>query len=203
MYQLLLDSSNTYLSVGLAKDKKIVDKISYEAWQRQSEMMITEIDNILKRNNVDKKDLDAVVVGVGPGSYTGVRIGVTIAKTIAYALKIKLYGKSSLSLLKDPEKPTICLFNARSGRSYFGVYKGREVLEKDVVLENEKVLDYISKHKDYIVNGDTYQIGLESGQYDVIDNLLDFNEKEAVDPFRLNPVYLKDLLKWSNIVSQH
>lgn len=203
MYQLLLDSSNTYLSVGLAKDKKVVDKISYEAWQRQSEMMITEIDNILKRNNVDKKDLDAVVVGVGPGSYTGVRIGVTIAKTIAYALKIKLYGKSSLSLLKDPEKPTICLFNARSGRSYFGVYKGREVLEKDVVLENEKVLDYICKHKDYIVNGDTYQIGLESGKYDVIDNLLDFDEKEAVDPFRLNPVYLKDLLKWSNIVSQH
>ena len=84
-------------------------------------MMVTEVDNILKRNGIDKEELDSVVVGVGPGSYTGVRIGVTIAKTIAYALKIKLIAKSSLSLLKHREFPTICVFNARSGRSYFGL----------------------------------------------------------------------------------
>ena len=142
MYQLLLDSSNIFLSVGLAKDGKVIDKICYEAWQRQSEMMVTEIDNILKRYHVDKKDLDGIVVGAGPGSYTGVRIGVTIAKTIAYALKIKLYAKSSLSLLKHREFPTICVFNARSGRSYFGVYQGNKILEKDCVLENEKVIEY-------------------------------------------------------------
>ena len=194
MYQLLLDSSNIFLSVGLAKDGKVVDKISYEAWQRQSEMMVTEVDNILKRNNVDKSELDAVVVGAGPGSYTGVRIGVTIAKTIAYALKIKLYAKSSLSLLKHREFPTICVFNARSGRSYFGVYKGKEVLEKDTVLENEKVLEYIKAHPGYEVHGDTYQLGLESGKFDIIENLADFDKNEEVDAFRLNPVYLKDLM---------
>ena len=193
MYQLLLDSSNIFLSVGLAKDGKVLYKICYEAWQRQSEMMVTEVDNILKRNNISKSDLDAVVVGAGPGSYTGVRIGVTIAKTIAYSLKIKLYAKSSLSLLKHPEFPTICVFNARSGRSYFGVYKGKNVLEKDTVLENDKVLDYIKAHPDYLVCGDTYQLGLESSKFDIIDNLANFNKAEEVDPFRLNPVYLKDL----------
>ena len=194
MYQLLLDSSNIFLSVGLAKDGKVVDKISYEAWQRQSEMMVTEVGNILKRNNVDKSELDAVVVGAGPGSYTGVRIGVTIAKTIAYTLKIKLYSKSSLSLLKHPEFPTICVFNARSGRSYFGVYQGKEIIEKDTVLENEKVLEYIKAHPEYLVHGDTNQLGLESGKFDIIDNLAYFNKDEEVDAFRLNPVYLKDLL---------
>ena len=193
MYQLLLDSSNIFLSVGLAKDGKVFDKISYEAWQRQSEMMVTEVDNILKRNNIDKSELDGVVVGIGPGSYTGVRIGVTIAKTIAYALKIKLYAKSSLSLLKHMDFPTICLFNARSGRSYFAVYKGKEVLIKDSVLENEKVLEYIKSHPDYLVHGDTYQLGLESGKFDIIENLADFNKNEEVDAFELKPVYLKDL----------
>ena len=195
MYQLLLDSSNIFLSVGLAKDGKVIDKICYEAWQRQSEMMVTEIDNILKRNHVDKKDLDGIVVGAGPGSYTGVRIGVTIAKTIAYALKIKLYAKSSLSLLKHREFPTICVINARSGRSYFGVYQGNKILEKDCVLENEKVIEYIKTHPDYKVHGDTYQLGLESGEFDIIDNLAEFSQKDEVDPFRLNPVYLKDLGK--------
>ncbi len=195
MYQLLLDSSNILLSVGLAKDGKVVDKISYEAWQRQSEMMVTEVDNILKRNNLTNKDLDGVVVGVGPGSYTGVRIGVTIAKTIAYALKIKLYAKSSLSLLKHPDFPTICLFNARSGRSYFAVYEGKKVIVKDSVLENEKVIGYIKAHPDYLLHGDTYQLGLESSEYDIIGNLADFDQNDEVDAFKLKPVYLKDLGK--------
>ena len=195
MYQLLLDSSNIFLSVGLARDGKLFDSVCYEAWQRQSEMMVTEIDNILKRNKLTRNDLDGVVVGIGPGSYTGVRIGVTIAKTIAYALKIKLYAKSSLSLLKQREFPTICIFNARSGRSYFGVYEGEKSILNDCVTENQKVLEYIKKHPDYLVNGETHQLGLESGKYNILENLSKFNKSEETDPFRLNPVYLKDLGK--------
>ena len=196
MYQLLLDSSNIYLSVGLAKDGKVVDSIFYNAWQRQSELMVTEVDNILKRNNIDKKELDAVVVGIGPGSYTGVRIGVTIAKTIAYALKIKVYAKSSLSLLKHGNSPTICLFNARSGRSYFAVYEGKKAIEKDTVIPNEEVLEYINEHPSYKICGDTAQIGKESDEFNIIEALSDFDESELVENiFTLNPVYLKDLLK--------
>lgn len=196
MYQLLLDSSNIYLAVGLAKEGKVVDSIFYNAWQRQSEVMVNEIDNILKRNKVDKKELDAVVVGIGPGSYTGVRIGVTIAKTIAYALKIKVYAKSSLSLLRCDNEPTICLFNARSGRSYFAVYQGKKVLEKECVIPNEEVISYIEKHPDYKIAGDTTQIGKESEELNFIANLADFSEDELVNNiFALNPIYLKDLLK--------
>lgn len=196
MYQLLLDSSNVFLSVGIAKDGVVIDRVHYEAWQRQSEMMVTEIDNILSKNNITKEELDAVVVGIGPGSYTGVRIGVTIAKTIAYALGIKIYAKSSLSLLKNPEKPTICVFNARGGRTYFGVYDGNKVLEKDSVKTNEEVVAYINEHKDYEVNGDTYQLGLESGKFDIIQNLANFNKnEEAGNVFALNPIYLKELGK--------
>lgn len=196
MYQLLLDSANKYLSVGLAKEGKVIDEIFYDAWQRQSELMVTEIDNILKRNNIDKKELDAVVVGIGPGSYTGVRIGVTIAKTIAYALKIKIYAKSSLSLLKIDNEPTICLFNARSGRSYFAVYQGDKVIEADKVISNEEVLDYITKHPEYKISGDVSQIGKESAEFNVIKNLADYRDNELVENiFALNPIYLKDLLK--------
>ena len=197
MYQLLLDSSNKYLAVGLSKDGQVFDSIFYEAWQRQSEMMCVEIDNILKRNKLSKEDLDAVVVGIGPGSYTGVRIAITIAKTIAYALKIDIYAVSSLSLLKVGEQPTICVFNARSGRSYCGVYQGEETLLKDTVLTNEELLEYISKHKDFHLCGDTTQLGLESEEFDIIGNLAKGkNEKNKVENiFTLNPVYLKELTK--------
>ena len=197
MYQLLLDSSNKYLSVGLSKDGKVVDSIFYDAWQRQSEMMTVEIENILKRNDLSKEDLDAVVVGIGPGSYTGVRIGITIAKTIGYALKIKVYKVSSLALLRIEDKPTICVFNARSGRSYYGVYQGDKVLLEDTVGPNEDLLKYIEEHKDYLLSGDVENLGLESAKFDIIANLAKGykKENEVENIFTLNPVYLKELGK--------
>lgn len=197
MYQLLLDSSNKYLSVGLSKDGKVFDSIFYDAWQRQSEMMTVEIDNILKRNNLTKKDLNAVVVGIGPGSYTGVRIGITIAKTIGYALKIKVYKVSSLSLLRIGDEPTICVFNARSGRSYYGVYQGDKVLVQDTVGPNEDLIKYIEEHKDYKLSGDVENLGFESEKFDIIANLAKgYKQENVVDNiFTLNPVYLKELIK--------
>ena len=195
MYCLLLDSANKYLCVGLSKDKKVIDKVFYEAWQRQSEVMIEEIDNLLKRNNVAKKDLSAVVVGVGPGSYTGVRIAITIAKTICYALHIKMYGVSSLKILEDNSDPTICVFNARSGRSYVGVYHNDEIILDDQVMENDKLLSYISSHQDYKISGDAKHLGIKHEEVDVIANLAkaenDINLVE--DIFALKPKYLKEI----------
>jgi tRNA threonylcarbamoyladenosine biosynthesis protein TsaB len=112
MFHLLLDSSNQNLSVGLAEKGKLIDEISYDAWQTQSELMIAEIDKLLKKHHATRKDLEAVVVSKGPGSYTGVRIALTIAKTVSFALTIPLYLVSSLEALKDGDKPTICLITA-------------------------------------------------------------------------------------------
>ena len=196
MVSLLLDSSNKYLAVGISQNGKVIDRIYYEAWQRQSELMVGEIDNILSRNKLTRSDIGAVVVGIGPGSYTGVRIAITIAKTIAYALKIKVYAISSLSLLKDRKKPTICVFNARSGRSYFAVYEGDTCLEKECVKVNDEVFEYYSEHPSCALNGDVKHLGKDSGEYDLIQNLAD-SEKDVYmvkDVFLLNPLYLKDLL---------
>ena len=117
MFVILLDSSNTSLTVGIANQDKVLESISYEAWQSQSEYMIPELDKLLSKYNVNYKDISSVVVSIGPGSYTGVRIAITIAKTIATATGCKLYGISSLRCQKDRKNPSICLINARSGRS--------------------------------------------------------------------------------------
>ena len=100
MYTILLDSSNTSLTVGLAKDGALLESISYEAWQTQSEHMIPELDSLLKKYNAQRKDIKDVVVAIGPGSYTGVRIAITIAKTIATALGVDVYTISSLRCQK-------------------------------------------------------------------------------------------------------
>ena len=100
-YYLLLDSSNTSLTVALGNKDSLIDEISYEAWQTQSEHMIPEINNLLDKHSVSRNDIIGVMVSIGPGSYTGVRIALTIAKVIALALKVNVYPVSALQILKN------------------------------------------------------------------------------------------------------
>lgn len=193
-YIILLDSSNTSLTVALADSVHVIDSISYEAWQCQSEHMIPELDKLLNRYRVDRKDIKKVVTTIGPGSYTGVRISLTIAKIIATALDIDIYALSSLSVLKDKSKPSICLINARSNRSYFGVYHDKEVIESDKILSNEDVKKYIEEHPSYSICGNTKYLGIEGVQSDIAGemfSLLD-ESKKADNVMALTPIYMKD-----------
>ena len=193
MITILLDSSNTNLSVGIAKDNLLLESISYEAWQQQSEHMIPELSKLLEKYGVNKDDIEEVVVAIGPGSYTGVRIAITIAKTIAVALNTKLYPVSSLRVLKDGDVPSICLINARSGRSYFGVFKGNDIIIGDRIMKNDEVLAYISEHPGYSICGDTKYLGLEGKLTNNIQEMLNLKEALSyVNPLSLKPVYMKD-----------
>ena len=193
MITVLLDSSNTNLSVGIAKDNLLLEAISYEAWQRQSEYMLPELKKLLDKYCVKKEDIKEVIVAKGPGSYTGVRIAITIAKTIAVALDAKLYAVSSLRVQKDRKNPSICLINARSGRSYFGVYSDKDIIVEDQIMKNEDVLKYIEDHPSYSVCGDVKYLGLVGKETNNILEMLELKDSlESINPLSLKPVYMKD-----------
>lgn len=193
MVTILLDSSNTNLSVGIAKDNILLDYISYEAWQRQSEYMIVELNKLLEKHNIQKEDITDVMVAKGPGSYTGVRIAITIAKTIAVALNTKLYAVSSLRVEKNGDVPSICLINARSNRSYVGVYQGQEILLNDRIMKNDEVMKYIQDHPDYSVCGDTKYLSIQGIESNTMKEMLDLKDSlESINPLSLKPVYMKD-----------
>ena len=193
MITVLLDSSNTNLSVGVAKDNLLLECVSYEAWQRQSEYMILELDKLFNKYGITKEEISDVVVAKGPGSYTGVRIAITIAKTIATALDAKLYAVSSLRVLKDGIRPSICLINARSGHSYFGVYEDTKIIIEDQIMKNEDVLKYIEEHPDYSVCGETKYLGIEGVISNNIREMLSLKEfLDSLNPLSLKPVYMKE-----------
>ncbi|MCQ2797472.1 MAG: tRNA (adenosine(37)-N6)-threonylcarbamoyltransferase complex dimerization subunit type 1 TsaB [Bacilli bacterium] len=194
MYSILIDTSDKYLSVGLSKDGTIIDSISYECWQRQSEFLISELDNLIKRNNLTRNDIGAIAASRGPGSYTGVRIALTVAKVMAFALNIPLYLTSSLEVLKDFNAPSICVENARSKRSYVGVYDGETVVMGDTILDNKYLLDYIANHPEYKVCGEVAYLGIEGYKADVLESLNNLmNERNLEkDVLASKPVYLKD-----------
>ncbi len=194
MFTLILDSSNVDLSVGIAKGNELIDYVSYEAWQSQSEYMTDEIDKLLSEHHLTRHDFKDVIVTIGPGSYTGLRIALTIAKVMALALNIPLYTLSSLHVLKCHDQPSICLMNARSNRSYFGVYEGSKVILKDQILTNDEVKEYISNHPDYVVCGDAIYLGKEGYKANVLLEMLSLKEVATKydDSLGVHPLYLKD-----------
>ncbi|MDY0100358.1 MAG: tRNA (adenosine(37)-N6)-threonylcarbamoyltransferase complex dimerization subunit type 1 TsaB [Bacilli bacterium] len=197
MYSLYLDSANMELNVGLVKDNQLIDFIYYLANKKQSELMVVEIHNLLKRNNIDIKSLKEIVVTIGPGSYTGIRIALTIAKTLAFSLSIPLYSISTLLSQKIKGVKTISLINARSNRSYLAIYdEDNKTIIKDTIWTNEEVKDWINKNPDYVLSGDTSYLNLEGKQPNVLLGMLEArkNIKQSEDIFLLKPIYLKDLI---------
>ena len=191
---LLLDSSNTSLSVGVESNGVLLGYTSYESWQSQSEHMIPEIDKLLLQFDLSRKEIKGVVTSIGPGSYTGVRISLTIAKVIGLCLDVPVYPVSSLRVLKDNDKPSICLINARSNRSYFGVFKADEIIVEDCIKTNDEVLEYIKEHPDYSICGNAAYLGFENNDTNICKQMVNLLKslKPCDNALALKPVYLKD-----------
>ena len=147
MATLLLDSSNTSLSVGFESSKKLLGCTSYEAWQVQSEHMVPEIDKLMTNLGLTRKDITGIVVSIGPGSYTGVRIAVVISKMIAAMNNIRLFKFSSLlSIASSNNSESYIVIDCRRGNAYTAHYSydnGKLVcLEEEKI---EKIEDYYKK----------------------------------------------------------
>ncbi|MDB5084505.1 MAG: tsaB [Bacilli bacterium] len=96
MPYLAIDTSNYALSVAIGDDQSCLGEASTFVDRNHSNKLMPLIESFLAQLEISPADLTGIIVGKGPGSYTGVRIGVTAAKTLAWALKIPLTGVSSL-----------------------------------------------------------------------------------------------------------
>lgn len=194
MYSLLLDSSNTNLSVGICKNNQIIYQKSFSCWQRQSELMIPEIEKGLKEVSLSLLDFEEIVCAKGPGSYTGVRIALTIAKIISQMSGAKLILVSSLMAMGNANKKYIALMNARSARSYIGIYDQGKVILEDTIKTNEEVKELIKEFSSFEVIGEGSYLGIEATLPNEVEGLLSW--KELINPeedvLKVKPVYLKD-----------
>ena len=129
MISLLLDTSNQALSVAVNRDSKMVAEINTNYKRTHSETLLDNIQKVLLIADVKKNEIDRIIVARGPGSYTGVRIGITVAKMLAKQLNIPLYSVSSLFVLAVSNHirgNIVPLIDARRGYVYSAVYKVEE-----------------------------------------------------------------------------
>lgn len=128
MIWLGIETANAPLSVAIVKDGKVVAEVVQNIKLTHSAGAMPAVEAMLAKAGLKPVDIDAIAVSDGPGSYTGVRIGATLAKTLAWTLKKPLVGVSSLKSLAanvSLYNGLICpLFDARRGNIYTAVYKG-------------------------------------------------------------------------------
>lgn len=193
-YQLILDTSSKYLVVAVADDKKVLKSVQYPAWQRQSEVAMTEINNIFESLNIKAKDIGKIIVSKGPGSYTGIRIALTIAKTLAMVFGCDVITLSSLEMFVKPVGKYVSILDARSKRAYVGRYENGLPTHEDCVLTIEELKEWISNNLDYQVVGEVKVLGLEEVEVDLAKHMYEMSKnKESVkDVDALVPTYLKE-----------
>lgn len=193
MISLFLDTSTKYLCIGIAKDHKVIYKFQQEAIKKQSELTIPFLQKALSEVNVTLNDIDEVNVTIGPGSFTGIRIGMCIAKVLASMKNIPLKAISSLNAYASLGKKIVIL-DAKAKRVYLGIYNNNEKVIDECVVEIETLKEMLNDYPDYDVVLDSFLIGKESEAIDVIDNMnrisLTTDVIENVDA--LVPIYLKD-----------
>ena len=127
---LAIDTSNNVMGVALVDGNRVVGEYVTNVQKNHSVRLMPAINQLLRDCDTKPKELEKIVVAAGPGSYTGVRIGVTIAKTLAWSLNIPLVGVSSLAALAINglyfAGHVVPLFDARRGQVYTGLYKSEQ-----------------------------------------------------------------------------
>ena len=160
---LNLETSSKNCSVSLSSNGNLIDSFDLEDQKyRHSELLTSSIQNILTKNNLNVEDLSAISVGIGPGSFTGLRIGLSVSKGLCYPHNINLIGISTLKILANSVNPVtdniICLINDKGNYFYMSKYNSdlEELIPPKILLIDKEFIDKtINESTSIIVNTDS------------------------------------------------
>ena len=146
MKVLAFDTSSKALSLAILEDKQVLAETTINIKKNHSITLMPAIDFLMASLDWTPKDLDRIVVAEGPGSYTGLRIAVATAKTLAHTLNIELIGMSSLLSLvpRQQEGLLVPLMDARRNNVYAGFYENAKPVMPEAHLFFAEVLEKVT-----------------------------------------------------------
>ena len=195
---LYIDTSSSYLYSAIVEDETLIDSISKEYGQSLSEIALPKIVEMFQKNNLSPKDVDKIIVVNGPGSFTGIRIGITIAKVYAWTLNIPITTISSLeamSLSCKEKNIHVPMLNARRGYVFAAIYnQDQRVIRKPEYMKWDVLKEELEVLKDYtILSNDEFDWEVKQTSYipDFVKIVTYFKDKKVKNPHAVNPDYLK------------
>lgn len=189
MMYLLIDTSLKYPTVSIIEDDKVLYLFHEEINSDMSSKIMPIIDEGFKSINKKIEDIDKIFVVNGPGSFTGIRIGVTIGKTIAWALKKEIVTISSLEFMATTDVGTkyiVPTIDARRGNVFSGIY------DKDLnIIKEDKLINLENLKKSIDSNYTIVSYDLDNVKVDVLKIINKHKNDKSLNPHSVNPNYLK------------
>lgn len=209
-----IETSGWVGSVALCEDDVVLGERSLEKGMRHGKLLVPSLEEIFREVGLSTEEVDLIAVSHGPGSYTGLRVGITCAKTLAYALKRPLVPVPTLDVLAEnftPDKMSICpVIDARRKAVYACIYKPLDSLWHRVsdllVISPQALLDILPKpilifgdgavaYKDvFAVEGINFgdeEMGVAKARIVACLGWRAFKRGKVCDPFQLQPLYLR------------
>jgi len=215
MKLLSISTSSDVLSLSLVENNKLIASFESDGNRRHAELIAPEIKNLMEKTGLKFSDLNGLCVNLGPGSFTGLRVGLSIAKGIAFGSNLKLYGYTNFEelLLQAILKNNVngkcaVLIPSRKNEFYFGAFQVKEknFLQLDVfeLMSYDEFKTHFH-HFDYLIidqkiedkfsdlSKEIHLISLKNNSfYGAQLVLLNPAKYLCEDYFYLEPLYLKN-----------
>ena len=193
MISLFVDTALSYIRVALFKNDSLLDFINEKCEKNMSSLFDVRVRDLFERNSLSLNDVKKIYTVTGPGSFTGIRVGMTFSKVLAMSQGLKITPISELQVLASTmtNKDKAPLIDARRGYVYAGIY------DKDLntLTENQHILleDFLSINKDveYISYDSFEHISTIEPNIDFEKIILKNKEKKQIEHEVLTPNYLK------------
>lgn len=198
---LYIDTSSSYLYTAIVENGKVRKKIKKEYGHELSEVALPEIVSMFENTAITPHDITKIIVVNGPGSFTGIRIGITIAKVYAWSLKVPITTITSLEAMAASSKNDLVrvpVIDARRGYCYAAIIDNDdEILLEPTYITYDKLKEELEDVSEYkIITNDQEKIQIkadiiESYDPDFIKITDTYKNKEKINPHAINPDYLK------------
>ena len=195
MIYLLVDTSTSNITISILNDNKVVCEYVNKIDSDMSSKILPIIDKLLKDNKLGLDKIDKIFVVNGPGSFTGVRIGITICKTIAWSLKKDIITLSSLELMattNTEKKYLVPMIDARRGNVFAGIYDNElNCIKNDQLININELVNNLEDNYEFISYDNININNLIVPRPNVLKIIKKHKNDVAINPHNVNPNYLK------------
>lgn len=154
---LAIDTSSSICSVAVLENDILIDEINLNDGRTHSENLMPLMEKLLKRNSLDIKNIEMISCCTGPGSFTGIRIGVATIKPIAEVLNIKIASVTSLEILArnvEDAETIVSLIDARNNQVYCGIFDKEYNKKEDYIADDiNNIIEILKKYKNIVCVG--------------------------------------------------
>lgn len=195
MRLLLIDTTTSNITVSIIENEKILYQYNENIASDMASKILSLIDRGLKKFNLSLRDIDKIFVVNGPGSFTGIRVGVTVCKTIAWSLKKDIIPLSSLELMattNTSKKYLVPMIDARRGNVFSGIYdKELNCIKRDELVNLKEFIEPLNNDYEFISYDNIDIKNLVKPNINVLKIINNHINDQGINPHNLNPNYLK------------